>query len=189
MFLLMSNTSGFFSILAAMWSKTSFAITVLRISNGWMKGLIWFIILSVNISLGFGALSTYIQCSPTEKLWKPSIPGKCWPKEFIISYQVFTAGQYSNAISLGIWKANVAVAYSGTMDIVLAILPWWIIWPLTMSTKEKVGVLLAMSMGVLYVLDSRIVSGCFHANSRTQCRNCVSRQNHATFRYQQTRLE
>ena len=36
------------------------------------------------------------------------------------------------------------------MDIVLAIVPWKIIWILTMNRKEKVGVMVAMSMGVLY---------------------------------------
>ena len=35
------------------------------------------------------------------------------------------------------------------MDIVLAILPWKIIWSLTMNRKEKAGVMVAMSMGVL----------------------------------------
>lgn len=35
------------------------------------------------------------------------------------------------------------------MDIVLAIIPWKIIWNLTMNKKEKFGVLMAMSLGVL----------------------------------------
>jgi hypothetical protein len=35
------------------------------------------------------------------------------------------------------------------MDLVLAILPWNIIMSLQMKTKEKLGVALAMSMGVL----------------------------------------
>ncbi len=35
------------------------------------------------------------------------------------------------------------------MDIVLAFVPWKIIWTLTMNRKEKIGVLVAMSMGVL----------------------------------------
>lgn len=131
MFLLMSNTSGFFSILAAMWSKTSFAMTVLRISDGWYKKFIWFIIISINATLGFGAVSTYIQCTPMEKLWTPlMVGGKCWSKEFIIDYNIFTA------------------AYSGTTDIILALLPWKIILTLTLNKKEKIGVLLAMSMGV-----------------------------------------
>jgi hypothetical protein len=45
--------------------------------------------------------------------------------------------------------ANISPVYSGAMDIVLALLPWKIIWPLTMNHKEKIGVLVAMSMGVL----------------------------------------
>jgi hypothetical protein len=35
------------------------------------------------------------------------------------------------------------------MDLVLAILPWTVIWKLQMKRKEKIGVALAMSMGVL----------------------------------------
>jgi hypothetical protein len=35
------------------------------------------------------------------------------------------------------------------MDIVLALLPWRIIWVSTMQRKEKLGALAAMSMGVL----------------------------------------
>jgi hypothetical protein len=39
--------------------------------------------------------------------------------------------------------------YSGIMDLVLALLPWTVIWKLQMKRKEKIGVALAMSMGVL----------------------------------------
>lgn len=34
------------------------------------------------------------------------------------------------------------------MDLVLAFLPWKFIWSLQMSQKEKIGVVIAMSMGV-----------------------------------------
>ncbi len=37
------------------------------------------------------------------------------------------------------------------MDIVLAILPWKIVWNVAINKKEKLGALAAMSMGVLYV--------------------------------------
>jgi hypothetical protein len=40
-------------------------------------------------------------------------------------------------------------AYSGAMDIFLALLPWKIILTLSLNRKEKTGVLIAMSMGVL----------------------------------------
>ena len=34
------------------------------------------------------------------------------------------------------------------MDIVLALLPWKLLWNLQMRKKEKVGIIVAMSMGV-----------------------------------------
>ncbi|GAB1317461.1 hypothetical protein MFIFM68171_07671 [Madurella fahalii] len=137
-FLLFSNLAGTFSILAALWSKTSFAITVLRISSGWVKVLVWFIILTVNGSLGVAIAITWGQCTPIEKIWRPSLEGECWPKGTQIQYNIFTA------------------IYSGAMDIVLAVLPWKIIWTLTMNKKEKFGVLVAMSMGVFAGVTSII---------------------------------
>jgi hypothetical protein len=43
------------------------------------------------------------------------------------------------------------LAYSGAMDITLAILPWYTIRKLQIKNAEKLGVAIAMSMGVLYV--------------------------------------
>lgn len=37
------------------------------------------------------------------------------------------------------------------MDFVLALLPWQVIWKLQMKRNEKLGVALAMSMGILLV--------------------------------------
>lgn len=50
-------------------------------------------------------------------------------------------------------NADVPTAYSGAMDIVLALLPWKIVWKAKIYKREKVGALLAMSVGVLYVLS------------------------------------
>ncbi|KAK1767458.1 hypothetical protein QBC33DRAFT_423912, partial [Phialemonium atrogriseum] len=137
-FLLFSNLAGTAAILAAAWSKTSFAITVLRISDGWIKRFVWFIIVSVNVALGLSIAFTWGQCTPFEKVWKPLIPGTCWFKTPVIRYNIFTA------------------AYSGAMDMVLAIIPWRIIWSLTINKKEKFGVLFAMSMGVFAGVTSMV---------------------------------
>ena len=44
---------------------------------------------------------------------------------------------------------TLGIAYSGCMDFILALLPWLIIWKLEMKKREKIGIALAMSMGVL----------------------------------------
>jgi len=94
-FLLISNMSGTFSILAACWSKTSFAITVLRISSGWVKIVIWFIMITVNLALGGAVAITWCQCTPFEKIWQPALEGHCWPKGIQVRYNIFTASAYT----------------------------------------------------------------------------------------------
>ncbi|CAK7225188.1 hypothetical protein SCUCBS95973_005777 [Sporothrix curviconia] len=122
--------AGFFSILAAVWSKTSFAMTVLRISTGWMRWSIWFIIVSINLVLGMSAILQWIRCMPIQKVFDGSVAGECWPQDVVTSYN------------------TISTAYSGVMDICLAVFPWKIIWGMSMNRKEKLGVLFAMSMGV-----------------------------------------
>ena len=46
---------------------------------------------------------------------------------------------------------DVGTAYSAAMDLALALLPWTLVWKLQMKPAEKIGVAVAMSMGVLYV--------------------------------------
>ncbi len=89
---LVSNVAGTFSILAALWSKTSFAMTVLRISTGWMRWAIWFIIMSMSVIMGASAMFEWIRCTPIEKNWISNIDGTCWPISVVISYYQFSTG-------------------------------------------------------------------------------------------------
>ena len=93
-FLFFSSFAGFFSILAAAWSKTSFAITLLRISDGWIKKFVWFAIISVNIALGLSGIFQWAQCMPVQKLWNREIEGKCWPAT-VQKYNISTSGKCS----------------------------------------------------------------------------------------------
>ncbi|KAI3330041.1 hypothetical protein F4824DRAFT_480413 [Ustulina deusta] len=122
--------SGLFSILAAAISKTSFALTLLRISSGWVKWTIWFAIFTINVAMGLSLIFNWINCTPVQKNFDFSIPGSCWPRTTLIRYNASAA------------------AYSGVMDILLALLPWKIIWNMDMSRKERVGATCAMSLGL-----------------------------------------
>ncbi|TGJ79559.1 hypothetical protein E0Z10_g9214 [Xylaria hypoxylon] len=122
--------SGSFSILAAVISKTSFALTLLRISSGWIKYTVWFAIVTVNIAMGLSLISNWLQCTPVEKNFDFSIPGSCWPKSILIGYNTFS------------------LAYAGFIDILFALLPWKIIGNMDMSRKERFGAICAMSLGL-----------------------------------------
>lgn len=41
------------------------------------------------------------------------------------------------------------LVYSGLGDIVLAVLPWNIVWKSKLCKREKIGVIIAMSLGVV----------------------------------------
>ncbi|KAI1342947.1 hypothetical protein F5Y15DRAFT_428909 [Xylariaceae sp. FL0016] len=136
--ILAAYISGLFSVTATALSKTSFAVTLLRISGGWIKSTVWFIIVTINIFMFLSIVFNWAQCTPVEKNFHPFIAGQCWSRSLIISYNIFTA------------------AYSGVMDIILALLPWKIVWQLNMNKKERIGAICAMSLGIFAGLTSLV---------------------------------
>ncbi|KAK4125525.1 hypothetical protein N657DRAFT_568158 [Parathielavia appendiculata] len=122
--------SGTFSITAAVWSKTSFGITLLHITDGWYKKVTWFCIISMNVFMFLSALFPWVDCTPISSAWDMSVKGTCWDIKVTVYYDIFSSG------------------YSALMDIVLAILPWKFLWGLQMKPKEKIGVIAAMSLGM-----------------------------------------
>lgn len=120
-----------FSVMGAAWSKTSFAIMLLRITKGTMKYVIWFIMISMNLVLTFNAILQFLWCQPAYVAWHSGQGGTCWSKNVIVYYSV------------------AAASYSATMDILLAMVPWAVIMKLQMQTREKIGIAVCMSLGVM----------------------------------------
>ncbi|KAM0329274.1 hypothetical protein ACHAQA_004579 [Verticillium albo-atrum] len=113
-------------------TKTSFAVTLLRISSGWQIYLIWFLVISMNIQFAVHIILTWrVICPIIPGDTTPHLPGTCW--------------EASQAITLGIFGGF----YSALSDFVLALLPWKIVMGLQMRKHEKIGVAVAMSIGVL----------------------------------------
>ncbi|KAK1638445.1 hypothetical protein BDP81DRAFT_460063 [Colletotrichum phormii] len=128
------------SFVGQVWSKTAFAISLLRMCDGWKKAFVWFSIISMNVLFTFSSLSFWIGCVPLEKRWKPFADGTCYDLKWVVSFGIFVS------------------VYSGLLDIALSIIPWLILMRprpaeessgLTLSKKEKIGVSVALSMGVL----------------------------------------
>jgi hypothetical protein len=88
--LLYINIGATFSSTAAIWSKTSFAVTLLRLTEGKMKAFVWFLIGSGNVIMGLTALFNWIQCKPLEKSWSPFVPGVCWAPDVLMKYNIFS---------------------------------------------------------------------------------------------------
>lgn len=128
---LMGVVATVFSVLGAAWSKTSFALTLLRITKGMLYWAIWAIVISLNIVLTFNAILMFIWCKPAQAGWNPTIESKCWNRAIVVRYTIFAA------------------AYSAGMDFLLAGVPWFVILKLKMKRKEKIGVAVCMSLGLV----------------------------------------
>lgn len=88
-----SYASGFCSIISLAWSKTSFSLTMLRIAGpGWMKWVVWFTIITVNLVLGVNAAFQWLRCWPIARAWDWNLDGSCVDEQVIEVYQTFAAG-------------------------------------------------------------------------------------------------
>lgn len=130
--MLFSAVAQTLSILGAAWSKTSFAVTLLRLTVvSHVRYLVWFIIVSLNVFLTFTAFLPLFQCTPVGKSFNPNVDGKCWDRMLVLVLTMFGA------------------AYSAAADFALAVIPWVLIWNLQMNLKEKIGVGICMSLGIV----------------------------------------
>lgn len=120
-----------FVAIAITLSKISFALTLLRLTEGWWRYLVWFTIVTMALLCIPAAVLPWIQCRPFEKGLDDSIPGECFDKNISIEYGIFMS------------------AWNAAMDFFLAAIPWTVLWKLNMNTTEKVGIGICMSLGVL----------------------------------------
>ncbi|KAM7198933.1 hypothetical protein V8F20_006000 [Naviculisporaceae sp. PSN 640] len=111
-------------VVANMLGKVSFAMTLLRIPSTWMRIALAFLVVTMVGSLSGSVLMIWTECLP------PLRTKQCVPPQIAAPYNLFACG------------------YSAAVDVALAFLPWKYIWSLEMSRKEKMGVVIAMSMGV-----------------------------------------
>lgn len=91
---IVGNVAFSAAVLATVWSKTSFGITLLRITEGKMKPVIWFILVSMNIAMHLHALFPWIHCNPISKGWFRDQPGTCWSPEVSVIYGVFASSKF-----------------------------------------------------------------------------------------------
>ncbi|KAK6219091.1 hypothetical protein LQW54_002593 [Pestalotiopsis sp. IQ-011] len=127
----LTDITSALTLVAAACSKTSFALSLLRLTTGSLKALVWFIIITMSSVLCANAILPYARCYPAERAWNPHAEGDCFDIRISIRFSVFAA------------------AYSAAMDWILALIPWSVIMKLNIRTKEKIGIAVCMSLGFL----------------------------------------
>lgn len=91
-----------------------------------------------------------VQCSPTAYSWNKSIPGgKCWSPAFLVDWGYVTGSEFSHCFSSLKLFLNSCAGIGAVTDFAYAVLPWFYIVRLQMSTRRKIAVGLALSAGLL----------------------------------------
>jgi hypothetical protein len=120
--------------------------------------IVWCLLVSVNVFMDVGVILNFIPCGGRGLSASPS-EMRCGTSLVATKYNVFASGRWipivpiteetsqSRSFSWTVW--------SSAADIVLALLAWVIISPLQMRAKDKFGVAVAMSLGIVYVVPYR----------------------------------
>lgn len=90
----MSYAGGFCCIVSLALSKTSFCLTLLRISSGWTRGAVWLILVSINAVLIAHGTIQWVQCWPTPRLWDWDVPGSCMNPNVVQTYNTFSTREF-----------------------------------------------------------------------------------------------
>ncbi len=91
-FFLVGNVRASITVTAIVCTKTAFAVTLLRLTDGWTKRLLYFVIVSINIAMGLSAFLNWVQCRPLAKSWTPTMEGTCWDASILTNYGIFSGG-------------------------------------------------------------------------------------------------
>lgn len=60
--MLLGKVSSTFSIGAIALSKTSFSLTLLRITTGYFSWAVWFVIVTMNLTMGSNLITVWLDC-------------------------------------------------------------------------------------------------------------------------------
>ncbi|KAM0328130.1 hypothetical protein ACHAQA_005535 [Verticillium albo-atrum] len=111
-------------------TKTSFGMTLLRLMpGGWESKLIYGLIITMNLQFIVHIFASWQQiCGAPDD---GHLGSKCWALHQSVTFTVFSA------------------VYSALCDFILALLPWKMIFNLQMKRSERLGIAIALSMGVI----------------------------------------
>lgn len=146
------------STFAITLSKISFGVTLTRLTDGWPRQYVYFAMATLAIFSIPTATLPWFLCKPLVKSFVSILPGTCMDKGPSVNYARFQASKISILIPYTTEVLTNPV-WAALMDISLALIPWKVLWGLQMRTAEKIGVCLAMSLGLLCVYLARLHLG------------------------------
>lgn len=93
-FALTDEVASTIAITVTSLAKTGFAVTLLKIVDGWPRFADWLIIGVVNIVSGVSGTLIWLQCTPLRKNFEPTPFGTCFPDSTRVGIQIMNTGKF-----------------------------------------------------------------------------------------------
>lgn len=92
-FALLATTASTVNIMCTALARIGFAVSLLRIAEGWPRRFTWAVIFSSNIVSGLSGLFLWVQCTPIRKNWDMLNFGYCWAPRVRVAIPIMNTGE------------------------------------------------------------------------------------------------
>lgn len=91
-FALLATIASTINIMATALARVGFAVSLLRIAEGWPRRFTWAVIFASNIVSGLSGLFLWVQCTPIRKNWDNLNFGYCWAPRVRVAIPIMNTG-------------------------------------------------------------------------------------------------
>jgi len=130
--------------------KFAVALLIMQLMPPWKHGkwFLYFITISLLCFSAPDCIFVFVQCSPPNSLWDPSVPSQCWPFSVVFYYSAFVGCKPQHPAPV-LSSAEGFAEYSAFYDLGLAAFPITFLWNLQIHLMKKIGICCLMGLGTM----------------------------------------
>lgn len=151
-FALLATVASTINIAATALARIGFAVSLLRIAEGWPRHFTWAVIFTSNIVSGLSGLFLWVQCTPIRKNWDMLNFGYCWAPRVRVAIPIMNTGESSRIsfhhLTLDT-KLKHSLAVGGFLNVFISLVGLYIVRKNTAKQRDWVGALVLTALGVL----------------------------------------
>ncbi|KAI3397154.1 hypothetical protein diail_11217, partial [Diaporthe ilicicola] len=125
-------------------SRIGFAVSLLRVAEGWPRRLTWAVIFASNIVSGLAGLFLWVQCTPIRKNWDHLNFGYCWAPQVQVAIPII----------------NTAVG--GFLNVFISLVGLYIVRKRAPKQRDWIGALVLTGLGIFAGIASWIKTSVMH---------------------------
>lgn len=98
-FALLATITSTINIMATALARIGFAVSLLRVAEGWPRRFTWAVIFASNVVSGLSGLFLWVQCTPIRKNWDNLNFGYCWAPRVRVAIPIMNTGEWPEILS------------------------------------------------------------------------------------------